>query len=274
MLQRENSESTTVSDANVPLMSTGAKRTDSKESPNSRTPKTPKSRKNSSEGTRKRRLDARVKREEAERALREKLQEVKRDAEFKQEAESQANLATHKFASHYAGEEEAYSRRRNSKDKAATVAGGPAGGSTNSKGPPANEGGSPMIACKRMLTSLSKTLRKPEVNDKNGKKPQPEAEDRQWVAEERIDVLLAGLRVRIGSAIDETFNKLASSSRRGPGGQPSITPMVFQKFLCDMDSSIKRHQAGMIWRRGDLNVDGFMDYTEFRNLFGDQLNVV
>lgn len=287
-LERENSESTTAdlqSDTSpVPAATTSADTAD-------HAPPQPKPKKAvkastdkfALENARKRRADAKAKRLEAERALRKALEEVKQDAAFKEEAAREAENATLRFAHKYQA-----TAADDSKSQAKASSGAQPAPST------------PIVACRKMLTSLSRTLRrqqpgskeKPHIpvikekkrNSKEGAPPRTDkkvealpafpVEDEQSLqaAEQRLDVICAGLKIRLQGVTQETFQRLAVSSGSTKAGSSKpgfITPMIFQRFVTDLDPNIKRHQAGSMWRRGDSNCDGRMDRDEFCKLFGD-----
>lgn len=237
------------------------------------------------EEARKRRAEAKAKRAEAEIALRKALEEVKHDSAFREEAVETANKATKKFAARY-------------QDTA----------TADPKDAAGNVGVQAADACKRMITSLKTTMRRMStagaVGGSGGAGLQPsgsagggvgplgivpshvvggnsgqaksrveeEPDHNTLQANEQIlDMLVQGMKIKLRGSLEETFQRLAKKSGTWDpeNGKPGyITPMVFQNYLNEVDPTIKRHQAGIMWRRGDTNCDGQMDYTEFCNLFG------
>lgn len=271
-LEREHSDSTNVdlnsdtSPSPVPLQGSGSSKAVGLVGKPAAKPAAKKSPvdKAAVDNAKKRRADAKAKRLEAERALRKALEEVKQDAAFKEEAAREAEKATLKFAQKYQTAEEQPNKNPN--------------------------GTNPVVACKRMLNTLSKTLRRRHNSKEKSQSKQVKAgagaplkqapafnatEDEYSVqaAEQRLDIICAGLRIRLKGVLSESFQKLAISSgstRAGSSKPGFITPMIFQRFLNEMDPNIKRHQAGSLWRRGDANCDGRMDLIEFCDMFGDE----
>lgn len=198
---------------------------------------------------REKRAQARQRREAAEKALRKRLEEIKVNKEFQEVATQEAERATAKFAKAYATASEPEPSKT-----AAT--------------------GSPVTACKRMLGSLSKTITKRKLSfvktssmspREQDSKAEPAAGDDAPQITEAAEINLDGLVTKLSGVlrggIRETFERLAGSSAA------TLSPVNFQVFLSEVDPGIKKHQAGGLWRRGDANCDGQMDFAEFNALF-------
>mmetsp|Transcript_96588 Transcript_96588/g.278821 ORF Transcript_96588/g.278821 Transcript_96588/m.278821 type:complete len:584 (+) Transcript_96588:67-1818(+) len=200
---------------------------------------------------RERRARARQKREEAEKALRQRLEDVKASAEFQAQAQRSAGQASQSFIEKY-------------KDAPEVALGAPqAGGATSA-----------VTACKRMIGNLvksmgrAKSLVTPRTSEEApGSLPQdkppevrrppptPEEIDRQ------LDTVLVRLSGMLRGGAREIFETKAGSA------VATLSPVAFTKFLAELDPGLKKDLVGGLWRRGDRNCDGQLDLDEFCTLF-------
>jgi len=199
---------------------------------------------------REKRAQARRRREEAEQALRKKLEEVKASAEFQEEAASSAREATLRFAKTY--------------EMQAEPGKTPQGGTVN-----------PVAACKRMVGGLTQAFGRrlrsstastsskqesPYVEPAPSAQPMDDVQSLQDM-DIHVDNILATLRKTLKGSCRECFERYS-------GAAATLSPIGFQLFLAEVDPPIKGVSAGHLWRRGDKNCDGQLDFKEFQALFG------
>mmetsp|Transcript_74978 Transcript_74978/g.195318 ORF Transcript_74978/g.195318 Transcript_74978/m.195318 type:complete len:563 (+) Transcript_74978:43-1731(+) len=211
------------------------------------------------EDLRQRREDARRRKKQAGYALKKRLDEVKQTPAFQRQAVQEADKATARFASAY--------------ERAPDPVPGKIAAS-----------GSPVVACKRMLTSLARnmgrrlssyTQRSPPPSPKTCPTAAPkeelfEADDGVHcleVSERALDLLISKYRSFLRGSVRENFVRLVGSRPSA-----SLSPIAFQMFVSEVDPTISQFQAGGLWRRGDANCDGQMDLSEFAMLFGGKLD--
>lgn len=203
------------------------------------------------------RADAKARREAAEKVWRKALEDMKADPVFQEQAAKEAERATAKFTARYQAAPDPE---------------------------PGNEGVvGPVAACKKMIRALGKSITRRFTPDLSGStlpaptciaqstlapKQEEQEEEHQFdVSESVLDALLYNLGVALRvRGLQETFEGLAPAPSGTKVGA-AISPLIFRRFLAEVGPHIKRHQAGSLWRRGDINCDGQMDLAEFCTLF-------
>lgn len=172
----------------------------------------------------------------AEKTMKAKLEQVKADENFQDQARKQAESATLRFS-------------RDFKDKE----------------------GEKAKAAGRSISTLSKRLfgfqsSSAKSSSSSGAKSATDATaapmDTDKPTEEQLKAVLNKIRT---SATDTPANIYTSLG--GWVGAGAVPPMVFTKFILTHAPNTSRQQIGALWWRADTNSDGQVDLMEFKEFF-------
>lgn len=194
--------------------------------------------------------EARVQKEKAEQAFKDKMQEVRESRELRAQAQQMVHAASTRFALKCAIEEENLRNETSTLSSARRV----------------SVGGLPVQACKKMLGSLGV-----HRGSKRLVIEQPAAEDVQETDELEngafdIELVVEKIKPTLPPcAFKETFEKYASPNSYTKEG--TIQPIAFHALMVKIGSSVSRNEIGALWRHGDTNCDGQLDFDEFTVLF-------
>eukprot|EP00930_Biecheleria_cincta_P046006 TRINITY_DN31725_c0_g1_i1.p1 TRINITY_DN31725_c0_g1~~TRINITY_DN31725_c0_g1_i1.p1 ORF type:complete len:501 (-),score=126.26 TRINITY_DN31725_c0_g1_i1:74-1576(-) len=166
----------------------------------------------------------------AERTMKAKLDQVKSDKNFQEQARKQAESATLRFS-------------RDFKDK---------------EGEKAQAAGRAISALSRRLFSGPSSSAKNTAALAEAAAPA----ETEKPTEEQLKAILNKVRTSVNDTPANIYTSLG-----GWVGAGALSPMVFTKFILTHAPSTSRQQIGALWWRADTNSDGQVDLTEFKDFF-------
>lgn len=166
----------------------------------------------------------------AEKTMKAKLDQVKSDKNFQEQARAQAESATLRFS-------------RDFKDK---------------EGEKAQAAGRAISALSRRIFSGQSTSSKSAAAAASAAAPVEEEKP----TEEQLKAILNKIQTSVTESPANLYTSLG-----GWVGAGALAPMVFTKFILTYAPNTSRQQIGALWWRADTNSDGQVDLTEFKDFF-------